>query len=87
MDVLPRIPGLRWLAAGQLDGLTDTVLKVLDYTSFTRKATPTGYIDYFSTGRRQLRQPHRGDAPQVSHGLRTATARYVFALLRGRIRG
>ena len=28
MDVLTRIPALRWLSAGQLDGMTDNVLKV-----------------------------------------------------------
>ena len=28
MDVLPRIPALQWLSAGQLDGMTDAVFKV-----------------------------------------------------------
>lgn len=28
LDFLPRIPAIRWLSAGQLDGMTDTVLKV-----------------------------------------------------------
>ena len=28
LDVLPRIPAIRWLAAGQLDGFTDQVMKV-----------------------------------------------------------
>ena len=28
MDVLPRIPAIRWLSAGQLDGFTDSVMKV-----------------------------------------------------------
>lgn len=27
LDVLPRIPAIRWLSAGQLDGMTDSVLK------------------------------------------------------------
>ena len=30
LDVLPRIPAIRWLAAGQLDGFTDQVMKVID---------------------------------------------------------
>ncbi len=29
MDFLPRIPAIRWLSAGQLDGMTDMVLKVI----------------------------------------------------------
>ena len=28
--MLPRIPAIRWLAAGQLDGFTDQVMKVID---------------------------------------------------------
>ena len=28
MDVLTRIPALRWLSAGQLDAMTDNVMKV-----------------------------------------------------------
>lgn len=28
LDFLPRIPAIRWLSAGQLDGMTDSVLKV-----------------------------------------------------------
>lgn len=28
MDVLPRIPAIKWLSAGQLDGMTDVVFKV-----------------------------------------------------------
>ena len=31
LDVLPRIPAIRWLAAGQLDGFTDQVMKVGHY--------------------------------------------------------
>ena len=27
LDFLPRIPAIKWLSAGQLDGMTDTVLK------------------------------------------------------------
>merc|ERR1711860_146933 len=27
LDILPRIPAIRWLSAGQLDGMTDSVLK------------------------------------------------------------
>ena len=28
MDVLPRIPAIKWISMGQLDGLTDNVFKV-----------------------------------------------------------
>ena len=28
MDILPRIPAIQWLSAGQLDGMTDAVFKV-----------------------------------------------------------
>lgn len=28
LDILPRIPAIRWLSAGQLDGMTDSVMKV-----------------------------------------------------------
>jgi hypothetical protein len=28
MDVLTRIPAIRWLSAGQLDAMTDNVMKV-----------------------------------------------------------
>jgi hypothetical protein len=28
MDILPKIPAIRWLSVGQLDGLTDNVFKV-----------------------------------------------------------
>ena len=28
MDVLPRIPAIRWISLGQLDGLSDNVFKV-----------------------------------------------------------
>ena len=28
LDILPRIPSIRWLSAGQLDGMTDSVMKV-----------------------------------------------------------
>ena len=33
LDFLPRIPAIRWLSAGQLDGMTDTVLKVINDTA------------------------------------------------------
>ena len=28
MDILPRIPAIKWISMGQLDGLTDNVFKV-----------------------------------------------------------
>ena len=28
MDILPRIPAIRWLSIGQQDGMTDSVMKV-----------------------------------------------------------
>ena len=28
MDILPRIPAIRWISMGQLDGLNDNVFKV-----------------------------------------------------------
>lgn len=34
MDLLTRLPGLRWLSAGQLDGMTDSVIKVTEKKLF-----------------------------------------------------
>ena len=28
MDILPRIPAIKWISVGQLDGMTDAVFKV-----------------------------------------------------------
>ena len=28
MDILPKIPAIRWLSIGQQDGMTDSVMKV-----------------------------------------------------------
>ena len=36
MDVLPRIPAIRWISLGQLDGLTDNVFKVSVPSHFSR---------------------------------------------------
>ena len=41
LDTLTRIPGLVWLSAGQLDGMTDSVLtQVTVYTVYGPSLTP-----------------------------------------------
>ena len=34
MDILPRIPAIKWISMGQLDGLTDNVFKVSSQMNF-----------------------------------------------------
>ena len=40
MDVLPRIPALQWLSAGQLDGMTDAVFKVSYHKVASNRLSP-----------------------------------------------
>lgn len=41
MDILPRIPAIRWLSAGQLDGMTDAVMKVIMTATVQSISNPT----------------------------------------------
>jgi len=41
MDVLTRIPAIRWLSAGQLDAMTDNVMKV-NFNFFIKNTERTG---------------------------------------------
>ena len=44
MDVLTRIPSIRWLSIGQQDGMTDSVMKVFSLKHFLFTKMDLGHI-------------------------------------------
>lgn len=50
MDILPKIPAIRWLSVGQLDGLNDSVFKVIVRLAKPNSRSFMVPMNYSSTG-------------------------------------